>query len=67
MATTRLLIFAVTYVLIAVQQFPGVRLNRPAASLLGAVATPGGTYPNAWNKFVPRPIYTPPHPATWRG
>ena len=22
--------------------------------LLGAVATPGGTYPNAWNKFVPR-------------
>ena len=34
-------------------------------SLLGAVATPGGTYPNAWNKFVPRPIYTPPHPATW--
>ena len=34
-------------------------------SLLGAVATPGGTYPNAWNKFVPRPIYTPPHPAVW--
>ncbi len=36
--TTRLVIFAVTYVLIAVQQLPGVRLNRPAASLLGAVA-----------------------------
>ncbi|MGE5827066.1 MAG: molybdopterin dinucleotide binding domain-containing protein, partial [Micromonosporaceae bacterium] len=34
-------------------------------SLLGAVATPGGTYPNAWNKFVPRPIHTPPHPASW--
>jgi anaerobic selenocysteine-containing dehydrogenase len=33
--------------------------------LLGAVATPGGTYPNAWNKFVPRPIHTPPHPASW--
>jgi anaerobic selenocysteine-containing dehydrogenase len=34
-------------------------------SLLGAVATPGGTYPNAWNKFVPRPIYMPPHPPMW--
>ncbi|HET7517344.1 MAG TPA: molybdopterin dinucleotide binding domain-containing protein, partial [Actinomycetes bacterium] len=33
--------------------------------LLGAVATEGGTYPNAWNKFVPKPIHTPPHPATW--
>ncbi len=22
-------------------------------------------YPNAWNKFVPKPIYTPPHPKTW--
>ena len=33
-------------------------------ALLGAVATEGGTYPNAWNKFVPRPIYTPPHPPT---
>src|SRR5262249_36222478 len=31
-------------------------------ALLGAVATEGGTYPNAWNKFVPRPIYVPPHP-----
>ena len=34
-------------------------------ALLGAVATEGGTYPNAWNKFVPRPLYTPPHPETW--
>ena len=33
--------------------------------LTGAVATPGGTYPNAWNKFVPRPIHTPGHPHTW--
>ncbi|MHB8399016.1 MAG: molybdopterin dinucleotide binding domain-containing protein [Candidatus Limnocylindrales bacterium] len=33
--------------------------------LTGAVATPGGTYPNAWNKFVPKPIYSPPHPHTW--
>jgi anaerobic selenocysteine-containing dehydrogenase len=34
-------------------------------ALLGAVASEGGTHPNAWNKFVPRPIYTPPHPETW--
>ena len=34
-------------------------------ALLGAVATEGGTYPNAWNKFVPRPIHVPPHPRTW--
>ncbi|HUG54643.1 MAG TPA: molybdopterin dinucleotide binding domain-containing protein [Vicinamibacteria bacterium] len=34
-------------------------------ALMGAVATPGGTYPNAWNKFVPRPMYTPPHPHVW--
>lgn len=33
--------------------------------LTGAVATPGGTYPNAWNKFVPKPIYSPPHPQSW--
>jgi Na+/H+ antiporter NhaD/arsenite permease-like protein len=40
----RLLILVVTYLLIAVQQVPGLRLNRPAASLLGAVAmvTVGG-------------------------
>lgn len=34
-------------------------------ALMGAVATPGGTYPNAWNKFVPRPIHAPPHPPLW--
>jgi Na+/H+ antiporter NhaD/arsenite permease-like protein len=34
----RLVIFVLTYLLIAVQQVPGMRLNRPAASLLGAVA-----------------------------
>jgi anaerobic selenocysteine-containing dehydrogenase len=34
-------------------------------ALLGAVATPGGTFPNAWNKFVPRPPYLPPHPPRW--
>ncbi|HSD76727.1 MAG TPA: molybdopterin dinucleotide binding domain-containing protein, partial [Solirubrobacteraceae bacterium] len=34
-------------------------------ALLGAVATPGGTYPNAWNKFVPVPPHLPPHPHTW--
>ena len=22
-------------------------------------------FPNAWNKFVPKPIYTPPHPQMW--
>ncbi|HEX5436259.1 MAG TPA: SLC13 family permease [Gemmatimonadaceae bacterium] len=38
MVATRLIIFIATYVLIAVQQIPGVRVNRPAASLLGAVA-----------------------------
>jgi Na+/H+ antiporter NhaD/arsenite permease-like protein len=36
--TTGLLIFALTYLLIAVQRLPFVHLNRPAASLLGAVA-----------------------------
>jgi len=34
-------------------------------ALLGAVGVPGGTFPNAWNKFVPRPIYSPPHPRQW--
>ena len=33
--------------------------------LMGAVACEGGTYPNTWNKFVPKPIYMPPHPKTW--
>jgi len=36
------------------------------ATLLGAVATPGGTFPNAYNKFVPKPIHTPPHPHVWQ-
>jgi len=34
-------------------------------ALVGAVATEGSTYPNAWNKFVPRPIYLPRHPEHW--
>jgi anaerobic selenocysteine-containing dehydrogenase len=34
-------------------------------ALLGAVATEGGTYPNAWNKFVPKPIRLPRHPEHW--
>lgn len=34
-------------------------------ALMGAVATEGGTHPNAWNKFVPKPIYSPPHPHVW--
>ncbi len=34
-------------------------------ALMGAVATEGGVFPNAWNKFVPKPIYTPPHPHAW--
>ncbi|MET0622673.1 MAG: molybdopterin-dependent oxidoreductase [Pyrinomonadaceae bacterium] len=34
-------------------------------ALLGAVATEGGVFPNAWNKFVPKPVYTPPHPPRW--
>jgi len=36
------------------------------AALLGAVATEGGTFPNAYNKFVPKPIHTPPHPGVWQ-
>ncbi|MDX1579783.1 MAG: molybdopterin-dependent oxidoreductase, partial [Gemmatimonadota bacterium] len=36
-------------------------------ALLGAVASPGGLYPNAWNKFVPRPIRLPRHPEHWNG
>ena len=34
-------------------------------ALTGAVGTEGGTYPNAWNKFVPRPIRLPRHPEHW--
>jgi Na+/H+ antiporter NhaD/arsenite permease-like protein len=37
-ATTRFLILVVTYLLIAVQRVPFLRLNRPSAALLGAVA-----------------------------
>ncbi|MEM7351345.1 MAG: molybdopterin dinucleotide binding domain-containing protein, partial [Acidobacteriota bacterium] len=33
--------------------------------LTGSVATPGGTYPNAWNKFVAQPIHLPKHPDKW--
>ena len=38
MTTTRFVILVVTYLLIAVQRVPFLRLNRPAAALLGAVA-----------------------------
>jgi len=34
-------------------------------ALMGAIATEGSVFPNAWNKFVPKPIYTPPHPKMW--
>jgi anaerobic selenocysteine-containing dehydrogenase len=34
-------------------------------ALMGAIATEGGVYPNAWNKFVPKPIHVPAHPKTW--
>src|SRR2546423_811209 len=34
-------------------------------ALRGAVAPEGGVFRNAWNKFVPKPIYTPPHPPRW--
>jgi anaerobic selenocysteine-containing dehydrogenase len=34
-------------------------------ALSGAVATEGSVFPNAWNKFVPRPIHMPPHPPKW--
>lgn len=34
-------------------------------ALLGAVATPGGVYPNGWNKHVPRPLHVPAHPSSW--
>ena len=36
-------------------------------ALVGAIATDGGTYPNAWTKYVPRPIHVPPHPGVWNG
>jgi anaerobic selenocysteine-containing dehydrogenase len=34
-------------------------------ALTGSIATPGGMFPNAWNKFVPRPIHLPKHPKVW--
>ncbi len=34
-------------------------------ALMGAVASEGSVFPNAWNKFVPKPIYMPPHPRMW--
>jgi anaerobic selenocysteine-containing dehydrogenase len=34
-------------------------------ALTGAIGVPGGVFPNAWNKFVPKPIHTPPHPPRW--
>jgi len=34
-------------------------------ALLGAVASPGGTHLNAWNKFVPKPMHVPGHPHQW--
>jgi anaerobic selenocysteine-containing dehydrogenase len=33
--------------------------------LMGAVGTPGGTAPNAFNKFVPLPPLMPPPPKVW--
>lgn len=36
------------------------------SALLGAVASEGGTFLNAWNKFMPRPIHVPPHPGVWQ-
>ncbi|MAE77089.1 MAG: formate dehydrogenase [Planctomycetes bacterium] len=34
-------------------------------ALLGAICTEGGAFPNAWNKFVAKPIHSPPHPSRW--
>ena len=34
-------------------------------ALTGSIATPGGTFPNAWNKFVPRPIHLPNNHRVW--
>ncbi|MEO5917997.1 MAG: molybdopterin dinucleotide binding domain-containing protein, partial [Candidatus Limnocylindrales bacterium] len=33
--------------------------------LTGSVGTPGGTSPNGWDKWVPRPPHMPPHPGVW--
>ncbi|MHB1469163.1 MAG: molybdopterin-dependent oxidoreductase [Solirubrobacteraceae bacterium] len=53
----------------AASNLGGWQVSRTAffiAALLGAVATEGGTFPNAYNKFVPKPIHTPPHPKVWQ-
>ena len=34
-------------------------------ALTGSVATKGGTHPAAWNRFSPKPIYTPEGPNQW--
>jgi anaerobic selenocysteine-containing dehydrogenase len=34
-------------------------------ALLGAVAVPGGTYPNGWNEVKPKTPISPPKPAVW--
>lgn len=50
------MIFAITYVIIAIQQIPGIRINRPAASLMGAVAMVAiGGFPasEAWASIDP--------------
>ena len=33
--------------------------------LVGAVATPGGTSPSGWNKYIPTPPMMPPAPNAW--
>jgi len=35
------------------------------AVLVGAVGTPGGTAPSAWNKYIPTPPMMPPPPNAW--
>ena len=34
-------------------------------ALTGSVATKGGTHPASWNRFSPKPIYTPEGPDQW--
>lgn len=34
-------------------------------ALTGSVGTEGGTFPNGWNKFVPKPVHQPPPPRDW--
>jgi Na+/H+ antiporter NhaD/arsenite permease-like protein len=57
--SARLVIFVITYLLIAIQQIPGMRINRPAASLMGAVAMVAiGGLPasDAWASIDPNVI-----------